>query len=147
MVPSNSSVLILHQHIFWHARWDSNIKMSTKEKAEVSGQNQIPINKEKLKEEHKAEHKAITDAFEQQCLLSFSTNRSGEVIKKFNFPTLPPYDEAQKDDRMAHMVNQAVGQTFINHSSTMANSVHNAVLKTLQERGIVRFCGTGPSAG
>ena len=51
--------------------------MTTDGKAEVSGQNQIPIDKEKLKEEHKAELKAITDAFEQQCLLSFSTNRSG----------------------------------------------------------------------
>ena len=40
-----------------------NIKMS--EKAEVSEQNQIPIDKEKLKEEHKAELKAFTDAFEQ----------------------------------------------------------------------------------
>ena len=39
------------------------------------------------------------------------------------------------------MVNQAVGQAFINHSSTMANSVHNAVLKTLQERGSLGFMG------
>jgi hypothetical protein len=54
-------------------------------KVEVSGNNQIPIDKEKLKEEHKAELKGLTDAFEQRCLLSFSTNRSGEVIKKFDF--------------------------------------------------------------
>ena len=39
-----------------------NIKMS--EKAEVSEQNQIPIDKEKLKEEQKVELKAITEAFE-----------------------------------------------------------------------------------
>ena len=75
------------------------------EKAEVSEQNQIPIDKEKLKEEHKAELKAITDAFEQQCLLSFSTNRSGEEIKKFNFPTFVPYEESQKEDRMIHQMN------------------------------------------
>ena len=71
-----------------------NIKMTTDGKAEVSGQNQIPIDKEKLKEEQKAELKAITEAFEQQCLLSFSTDRSGEVIKKFNFPTFVPYEES-----------------------------------------------------
>ena len=71
-----------------------NIKMSTKEKAEVSKQNQIPIDKKKLKEEHKAELKAITDAFEQRCLLSFSTNRSGEVIKKFDFPTFVSHEES-----------------------------------------------------
>ena len=55
------------------------------EKAEISGNNQIPIDKEKLKEEHKEELEALKDAFEQQCLLSFNTNRSGEVVKKFNF--------------------------------------------------------------
>ena len=68
--------------------------MSTDGKAEVSEQNQIPIDKDKLKEEQKAELKAATDAYEQRCLLSFSTNRSGEVIKKYDFPTLPPYDES-----------------------------------------------------
>ena len=117
------------------------------DKDKVTPNNQIQIDKDKLKDEQKAELKAATDAYLQRCLLFFSTNRSGEVFKKFDFPTLPPYDEAQKKDRMSHLVNQAVGHAFINHSSIMANSVHNAVLKTLQERGIVRFCGTGPSAG
>ena len=104
------------------------------EKAEVSGQNQIPIDKEKLKEEQKAKLKAITEAFEQQCLLSYSTNRSGEVIKKFNFPTFVPYEESQKEDRMIHQMNQAIGHAFVNHAPIMANYVHNAVLKTLQDR-------------
>ena len=111
------------------------------EKDKVSSSNQIPIEKDKLKEEQKAELKAATDAYEQRCLLSFSTNRSGEVFKRYDFPTLPPYDESQKEDRMAHMVNQVVGQAFINHASIMANSVHNAVLKTLQEGGLLGFMG------
>jgi len=64
------------------------------EKAEVSGNNQIPIDKENLKEEHKEELKALTDAFEQRCILSFSTNRSGEVIKKFDFPTFVSHEES-----------------------------------------------------
>ena len=72
------------------------------EKAEVSEHNQILIDKEKLKEEHKAELKTITDAFEQRCLLSFSTNRSGEVIKKFDFSTFVSHEETQKEDRMIH---------------------------------------------
>ena len=91
----------------------------------------MPIDKEKLKEEHKAELKAITEAFEQQCLLSFSTNRSGEVIKKFSFPTFVPYEESQKEDRMIHQLNQVIGHAFVNHALIMANYVHNAVLKTL----------------
>ena len=59
--------------------------MSTEEKEKVSPWNQIPIDKNKLKEEQKAELKAGTDAYEQRCLLSFSTNWSGEVIKKYDF--------------------------------------------------------------
>src|SRR6185312_3997838 len=107
----------------------------------VSPQNQIPIDKDKMKEEQKAELKAATDAYEQRCLLSYSTNRSGEVIKKYDFPTLPPYDESQKEDRMVHLMNQAIGQAFISHAPIMANSVHNAVLKTLQDRGTLGFVG------
>ena len=57
------------------------------------------------------------------------------------FPTLPPYDESQKEDRMVHMMNQAIGQAFMNHALIMANSVHNTVLKTLQDRGILGFVG------
>ena len=111
------------------------------DKDKVTPNNQIQIDKDKLKDEQKAELKAATDAYEQRCLLSFSTNRSGEVIRKYDFPTLPPYDESQKEDRMAHMVNQVVGQAFINHASIMANSVHNAVLKTLQDGGLFGFMG------
>ena len=57
------------------------------------------------------------------------------------FPTLPPYDESQKEDRMVHMMNQAIKQAFLSHAPIMANSVHNAVLKTLQDRGMLSFVG------
>ena len=76
--------------------------MSTDGKAEISKRNQIPIDKDKLKEEQKVEFQAVVEAFERQCLLSYSTNRSGEVIKKYDFPTLPPYNESQKEDKMIH---------------------------------------------
>ena len=115
--------------------------MSTEEKGKVSPQNQIPIDMDKLKEEQKAELKAAIEVYEQRCLLSYSTNRSGEVIKKYDFPTLPPYDESQKEDRMVHMMNQAIKQAFLSHAPIMANSVHNVVLKTLQDRGMLGFVG------
>ena len=115
--------------------------MSTEGKAEVFELNQIPIDKEKLKEEQKAELQVVVEAFERQCLLSYSTNRSGEVIKKYDFPTLPPYDESHKEDRVIHLMNQAIGQAFVNHAPIMANSVHNAVLKMLQDRGMLGFVG------
>jgi len=115
--------------------------MSTEEKGKVSPQNQILINKDKLKEEQKVELKAATDAYKQRCLLSYSTNRSGEVIKKYDFPTLPPYDESQKEDKMIHLMNQEIGQAFVNHAPIMANHVHNAMLKMLQDRGMPGFVG------
>ena len=115
--------------------------MTTEEKGKIFPQNQIPIDKDQLKEEQKAELKAVIEAFEQQCLLSYSTNRSGEIIKKYDFPTLPPYNESQKEDKMIHLMNQAIGQAFVNHAPIMANHVHNAVLKTLQDRGTPGFVG------
>ena len=42
---------------------------------------------------------------------------------------------------MVHMMNQAIGQAFLSHAPIMANSVHNAVLKTLQNRGMLGFVG------
>ena len=63
--------------------------MSTEEKGKVP-QNQIPIDKDKLKEEQKAELKAVMEAFEQQCLLSYSINRSGEIIKSMIFLLFHP---------------------------------------------------------
>ena len=105
--------------------------MSTEEKGKVSPQNQILINKDKLKEEQKAELKAVMETFEQQCLLSYSINMSREIIKKYDFPNLQPYNESQKEDRMVHLMNQAIGQAFLSHAPIMANFVHNAVLKTL----------------
>ena len=115
--------------------------MTSEEKDKVSIQNQIPIDKDKLKEEQKAELKAAIEAYEQRCLLSFSTNRSGEVIKKYDFPTLQPYDESHKEDRLVYMMNQAIGQAFMSHAPIMANSVHNAMLKTLQDKGMLGFVG------
>ena len=38
-------------------------------------------------------------------------------------------------------MNQAIGHAFMNHAPIMANYVHNAVLKTLQDRGTLGFVG------
>jgi hypothetical protein len=42
---------------------------------------------------------------------------------------------------MVHLMNQAIGQAFMSHAPIMANYVHNAVLKTLQDRGMLGFVG------
>ena len=38
-------------------------------------------------------------------------------------------------------MNQVIGHAFVNHAPIMANYVHNAVLKTLQDRGTPGFVG------
>ena len=42
---------------------------------------------------------------------------------------------------MIHQMNQVIGHDFVNHAPIMANHVHNAVLKTLQDRGTPGFMG------
>ena len=42
---------------------------------------------------------------------------------------------------MIHQMNQAIGHAFANHAPLMANHIHNAVLKTLQDRGTPSFMG------
>jgi hypothetical protein len=55
------------------------------------------------------------------------------VIKKFDFPTLQPLTEVQRENRMLDMVHQAVGHAFVSHAPMITNSVHNDVVKTLAE--------------
>ena len=42
---------------------------------------------------------------------------------------------------MIHQMNQAIGHAFVNHAPIMANHVHNAMIKTLQDRGTPGFVG------
>ena len=42
---------------------------------------------------------------------------------------------------MIHQMSQAIGHAFVNHAPIMGNYVHNAVLKTLQDRGTPSFVG------
>ena len=54
------------------------------DKSAISEENQIPVPEDKLKEEQKKEYKELVEKFKRECLKSYSINRSGEVIKKFN---------------------------------------------------------------
>ena len=57
------------------------------DKSTVSEENQIPVPEDKLKEEQKKEYEDLVERFKRECLKSYSINRSGEVIKKFNLPS------------------------------------------------------------
>ena len=99
----------------------------------VSEENQIPVPEDKLKEEQKKEYEELVEKFKHECLKSYSISRSGEVMKKFNLPSLQPLTEAQRKINMIDAVGQAVAQTFIKSATIMGNTVHNAVVKTFAE--------------
>ena len=57
------------------------------DKSAVSEENQIPVPEDKLKDKQKKEFDELVEKFKRECLKSYSINRSGEVIKKFNLPS------------------------------------------------------------
>ena len=73
------------------------------------------------------------EKFKREYLKSYSVTRSGEVIKKFDFPSFQPLTEAQHENKMIDAVGQAIAQAFIKSATVMGNTVHNAVVKTFAE--------------
>jgi len=73
---------LLHQHIFWHAQWDRfkiKINMSN---TNFDLENVMPMTEANLRDEQKQAMAKAMEEYKQQCLKSFSINRSGEVIQK-----------------------------------------------------------------
>ena len=97
--------------------------------ASVNDDNYIPVDRDKIKEDQQKELREVVERYERECLKSFSATRSGDVIKKFDFPALQPLTEAQRDNKMIDMVYQAVGQAFVNSAPVKTKTMHNAVLK------------------
>jgi len=63
------------------------------------------------------------------------------VIRKFNFSTPQLLIEVQRENKMLDAVHQAVGHAFVSHAPIMTNSVHNVVVKILQEGGLQCYVG------
>ena len=101
-----------------------------KDKYVVNEEIQIPVLEDQLKEEQKKECEDLMEKFKRECLKSYNINRSGEVIKKFSFPSFQPLTEAQHEIKMMDAVGQTVAQAFIKSATVMGNTVHNAVVKT-----------------
>ena len=65
--------------------------------------------------------------------MSYSSTRSGDVVKKFDFPKLQPLTETQRENKMTDTIYQAGGQAFVKSATVMGNILHNAVVKTFAE--------------
>jgi len=125
-------IQLLHQHIFWHAWWDRfeiKINMST---AEFDQENVIPVTEANLKDEQKqAIAKAMQD-YKQQCLRSFSINRSGEVIQKEALPMPRQVTFDANPGKLQDMVDNAINRALINQAGVLSNMVFNAVARTFK---------------
>ena len=60
----------------------------------INDDNYVPIEENKLKEEQQKELLEAVERYKRECLKSYSASRCGEVVKKFDFPTLQPLIEA-----------------------------------------------------
>jgi len=101
--------------------------------SEVNEDNYVPVDENKLKEDQQKEYLEAVERYKRECLKSYSITRSGDVIKKFDFPSFQPLTETQRENKMIDMISQAVVQAFIKSSTVMGNTVHNAVVKTFTE--------------
>ena len=77
--------------------------------ASVSEENYVPVDESKFKEDQQKELFEAVEKYKRECLKSYNATRSGDVINKFDFPTLQPLIEAQRDNKLTDMVYQAVG--------------------------------------
>jgi len=106
----------LHQHIFWHAQWDRfkiKIDMST---SEFDQENVIPVTESNLKDEQKQAIAKAMEDYKQQCLRSFSMNRSGEVIQKDALPAPRQVIFEANPGKLQEIVDSAINRALINQA-------------------------------
>ena len=58
------------------------------DKSELNEENYVSVPEGKLKEDQKKEYLELVEKFKHECLKSYSITRSGDVIKKFDLPSL-----------------------------------------------------------
>ena len=95
-------------------------------------ENVIPVTEANLRDEKQAIAKAMED-YKQQCLKSFSINRSGEVIQKEALPAPRQITFEANPGKLQDMVDSAINRALINQAGVLSNTVFNAVARTFKE--------------
>jgi len=124
---------LLYQHIFWHARWDKfkiKINMSN---TDFNLENVIPMTEANLRDEQKQAIAKAMEDYKQQCLKSFSINRSGEVIQKEALPAPRQVTFEANPGKLQDMVDNAINHALINQAGVLSNTVFNVVARTFKE--------------
>ena len=96
-------------------------------------ENVIPVTEANLKDEQKQAIAKAMEDYKQQCLKSFSINRSGEVIQKeaLSAPRQVTFDA--NPGKLQDMVDRAINCALINQAGVLSNTVFNAVARTFKE--------------
>ena len=96
-------------------------------------ENVIPVTEANLRDEQKQAIAKAMEDYKQQCLKSFSINRSGEVIQKeaLSMPRQVTFEA--NPGKLQDMVDSAINRALINQAGVLSNTVFNAVARTFKE--------------
>jgi len=100
---------------------------------EFDQENVIPMTEANLNDEQKQAIAKAMEDYKQQCLRSFSINRSGEVIQKEALPTPRQVTFEANPGKLQDMVDNAINCALINQAGVLSNTVFNAVARTFKE--------------
>jgi len=106
------------------------INMST---TEFDLENVIPVTEANLRDEQKQAIAKAMEDYKQQCLKSFSINRSGEVIQKEALPAPRQVTFEANPGKLQDIVDNAINRALINQAGVLSNTVFNAVARTFKE--------------
>ena len=96
-------------------------------------ENVIPVTEANLRDEQKQAIAKAMEDYKQQCLKSFSINRSGEVIHKEAMPAPRQITFEANPRKLQDMVDNAFNHALINQAGVLSNTVFNVVARTFKE--------------
>jgi len=105
-------------------------------------ENVIPVIEANLRDEQKQAMAKAMEEYKQQCLKSFSINRSGEVIQKEALPAPRHITFEANTGKLQDMVESAINRALINQAGVLSNTVFNAVARTFKEGHATKLCGS-----
>jgi len=100
---------------------------------EFDQENVIPVTEANLKDEQKQAIAKAMEDYKQQCLRSFSINRSGEVIQKEALPAPRQVTFDANPGKLQDMADNAINRALINQAGVLSNTIFNAVARTFKE--------------
>jgi len=93
----------------------------------------IPVTEANLRDEQKQAIAKAMEDYKQQCLKSFSINRSGEVIQKEELSAPRQVTFEANPGKLQDMVDNAINRALINQAGVLSNTVSNTVARTFKE--------------